>query len=197
MLHDLLRQFLAAERRERCDSHERALQPTDICANAAGKKLKNFVPQYDLHAARFFPHDRHARLDVRRLKLRSEPPLKARNQAVLQIRNLGRGPIAGKDNLFMSIEKRIESVKEFFLGTLFAPEKLDVVNQEEISLPITLPEFDQIAVLDRIDELVDEQFTGEVHHLHVSLLGPDILADGLHQVGLAKTDTAINEQRVV
>src|SRR6266536_725904 len=97
----------------------------------------------------------------------------------------------------MSIEKRIERVKEFFLGTLFASEKLDVVYQEEIDLAIALSEFDQIAVLDRVDELVDEQFTGDINHLYVFLLGPNLLADGLHQVGLAKTDTAINEQRVV
>ena len=97
----------------------------------------------------------------------------------------------------MSVEKRIECVKEFLLGPLLATEKLDVVNQKKIGLAITLPEFDQIAVLDRVDELVDEQFTGDINHLHVFLLGPDVLADGLHQVGLAKTDTAINEQRVV
>ena len=97
----------------------------------------------------------------------------------------------------MSIEKRIERVKEFFLRTLLASEKLDVVYQEEIDLAITLSEFDQITVLDRVDELVDEQFTGDINHLYVFLLGPNVLADGLHQVGLAKTDTAINEQRVV
>src|SRR5438093_3096687 len=97
----------------------------------------------------------------------------------------------------MSVEKRIERVKEFFLGTLFASKKLDVVYQEEIDLAITLSEFDQITVLDRVDELVDEQFTGDINHLYVFLLGPNVLADGLHQVGLAKTDTAINEQRVV
>jgi hypothetical protein len=97
----------------------------------------------------------------------------------------------------MSVEKRIECVKEFFLRTLFAPEKLDVVDQQKVDLAITLPEFDQITVLDRVDELIDEQFTGDINHLHVFLLGPNVLADGLHQVGLAKTDTAINEQRVV
>ena len=74
---------------------------------------------------------------------------------------------------------------------------MDVVNQKKIDLAIALPEFDQITVLDRVDKLVDEQFTGDINHFHVFLLGPGILADGLHQVGLAKTDTAINEQRVV
>src|SRR4026209_2079231 len=97
----------------------------------------------------------------------------------------------------MSVEKRIERVKEFFLGTLFASEKLDVVYQEEIDLAIGVSEFDEITVLDRVAELIDEQFTGDINHLFVFLLGPTVLADGLHQVGLAETDTAINEQRVV
>src|SRR5436309_9269940 len=111
--------------------------------------------------------------------------------------NLRSRPIAGEDNLFMSVEKRIERVKEFFLGTLFASEKLDVVYQEKVDLAIALSELDQITVLDRVDELVDEQFTGYIDHFNIFLLGPNVLADRLHQVGLAKTDTAINEQRVV
>src|SRR5882762_2640225 len=97
----------------------------------------------------------------------------------------------------MSIEKRVESVEEFLLGTLFAPEKLNIVNQKKIGLAIPLPEFDQITVLDRVDELVDEQFTGDIDHLHIFLLRPNILPDGLHQMGLAETDTAVNEQRIV
>src|SRR4026209_1454544 len=129
MLHDLLRQFLAAERRKRSHTHERAFQSAHVRPNAAGKKLKNFIAQYDLHATRLLPQDRHAGLDVGRLKLSGEPPLKARNQAVLQVCNLGSRPIAGEDDLLMSIEQRIERMKELFLGTLFPPEKLDVVNQ--------------------------------------------------------------------
>ena len=97
----------------------------------------------------------------------------------------------------MSIEKRIERVKEFFLGTLFASEKLDVVYQEEIDLAIALSEFDQIAVLDRVDELVDEQLTRDVEHLHVFPFGPNELADGLHEMRLAQTNTAVNEKRIV
>ena len=51
-------------------------------------------------------------------------------------------------------------------------------------------------MLDRVDELVDEQFAGEVHHLSF-LLRPSILAYGLHQVRLAKADAAVNKERVV
>ena len=97
----------------------------------------------------------------------------------------------------MPIKKSVESVKEFLLRSLLASEKLDVVNQEKISLAITLPEFDEITVLDRIDELVDEQLTRDVEHLHVSSFRPCILSDGLHQMGFAQADAAVNEQRIV
>src|SRR6266581_5425624 len=116
---------------------------------------------------------------------------------MLQVCDLRSGPVAGEDDLFMPIEKRVERLEEFFLRTIFASEKLDIVDQKKISLAITLPEFDQIAVLDRVDELVDEQFTREVYHLHIFLLRPDVLTNRLHQMRLAETDPAVNEQRVV
>ena len=67
----------------------------------------------------------------------------------------------------MPVKKCIECVKEFLLGPLLATQKLDVINQKQISLAITLPELDQIAVLDRVDELVNEEFAREVDYLHV------------------------------
>src|SRR5712675_647633 len=97
----------------------------------------------------------------------------------------------------MPIKKSVESVKEFLLRSLLASEKLDVVNQENISLAITLPEFDEITVLDRVDEFVDEQLTRDVDHLHVSSFRPHILSDGLHQMGFAQANAAVNEQRIV
>src|SRR5437867_5229356 len=97
----------------------------------------------------------------------------------------------------MPVKKCIERVKEFFLGTLLASEKLNIVNQKKISLAITLPEFDQITVLNRIDELIDEQFAGDVYHLHIFLLRPHVLTNRLHQMCLAETDPAVNEQRVI
>src|SRR6478736_1439204 len=97
----------------------------------------------------------------------------------------------------MSVKQRVERVEKFLLRSLLTTEKLNVVNQKKVGLPIALPEFDQITVLDRVDELVDEQLTREVDHLHVFPFRPDELADGLHQMGLAQTDAAVNEQRIV
>src|SRR5215475_8900306 len=97
----------------------------------------------------------------------------------------------------MSVKKGVESVKKFLLRPPLTTEKLNVVDQKKIGLPITLAELDQITVLDRVDELIDEQLTGDVDHLHVFPFRPDELADGLHEMRLAQTDTAINEERIV
>jgi hypothetical protein len=88
-------------------------------------------------------------------------------------------------------------VKEFLLGPLLATQKLDVINQKKVGLAITLPELDQIAVLNRVDELVNEEFAREIDDLHVFFLRPNVLTDGLHQMGLTKTYPAVNEKRVV
>src|SRR5262249_11899239 len=97
----------------------------------------------------------------------------------------------------MSVKECVERMEKFLLRPLFATEKLNIVNQKKVSLAITLSEFYQITVLDRVDELVDEQLTRDVDHLHVFPFRPDELADGLHQMGLAQTDPAVNEERIV
>src|ERR1700712_1832244 len=97
----------------------------------------------------------------------------------------------------MSVEERIEGVKEFFLRALFPAEELDVVDEQKIGLAVALAKLDEGIVLDRVDELVDEEFAREVHHLWILFRRPDILPDRLHQVRLAEADAAVNEERVV
>ena len=56
----------------------------------------------------------------------------------------------------MTVEEGVEGVKKFFLRTLFAAEEMDVVDQEKIGLAIAFAESNEVVVLDRVDELVDE-----------------------------------------
>src|SRR3954464_6266914 len=98
---------------------------------------------------------------------------------MLEIRDLRGGPVARKHNLFMAVEQRVERVKEFLLRSFLAAEKLDVVDQQQIGLPVLLPEFNQRGMLDRIDELVDEELARKIHHLGVLLFGRGKLADRL------------------
>ena len=121
------------------------------------RNSKTSSSQPDLQGPRFLAQDGHARFHVRRLQLRRQAPFEARNEAVLEIGDLRSRPIAGKDDLFVSVEKRVEGVKEFFLRALLSAEKLNIVDQEQIRLPVALAELHQVVVLNRIDELVDEQ----------------------------------------
>src|SRR5260370_28305261 len=81
--------------------------------------------------------------------------------------------------------------------TSLPTENWDVINKEEIGLAITLSDFAQITVRVRVDKLIDDQFAGEIHDFRILLLRPNVLANGLHQMRLAETDAAVNEERVV
>ena len=53
-------------------------------------------------------------------------------------------------------------MEKFFLGTLFAGQELNIVDQQNICLTIALSKPDQPIMLDRVDELVDEPLAREV-----------------------------------
>ena len=116
---------------------------------------------------------------------------------MFEISDLGSRTIAREYDLFVTIEKCIESVKKFLLRSLFSAEKLDIINQKQVGLAVALTEFHQGIVLNSVDKFVDEQLARQIHHLRRFLFHPDILADGLHQVRLAQTNAAINKERIV
>ena len=138
-----MRQLLAAERSKRRHAHERAFEPADVGADALGEKLEDLVAQLDLQRVRFLAQNGHARLDIRRLQLRGQAPLEARNEAMLEIRDLGRRAVAREDDLLMAVEEGVEGVEEFLLRALLAGEELDVVDQQHVRLAVALAEFDQ------------------------------------------------------
>ena len=76
-------------------------------------------------------------------------------------------------------------MEKFFLGPLFAGQEVNIVDQQNICLTIALSKPDQHIVLDRVDELVGEPLTREVHHLLDLSSFDRLLADRLHQVRLS------------
>src|SRR5271156_1943876 len=112
-----------------------------------------------------FPENRHPRLDIRGLQFGCQTALEAGNKPLLQIVNLARRTITRKHDLLAPIEERIKGVEELFLGTFFAGQEMYIIDQENIGLAVALSKSDQHIMLDRVDELVGESFTGKVHHL--------------------------------
>src|ERR1051326_703550 len=174
------RGFAATERGVGRNPDQRALQPAHVGANAIRQEFENLVAQFDLQGSRFLAQNGETSLHRRRLEFGGQTPLETRNQPVLEIGDLGGRPIAGKDNLLVAVKEGVESVKKFLLRAFFAAKKLNVVDQKQIGLAIALSELDQIAVLDRIDEFVDEKLARKINHLGVFLFSEHELSDRLH-----------------
>ena len=60
-----------------------------------------------------------------------------------------------------------------------------------------LRNFTSDVVLNRVDELVRETLAREVEHLQALFAPEDLVADGVHEVGLAQADPAVDEERIV
>src|SRR5205807_7843841 len=133
-------------------------------SNARCEELVNVIMQFDLQGARFFPQNGEAGLDVGRLQLRGQAPLETRNQTVFEIGDLRGRTIAREHDLFVTVKEGIEGMKKFLLRALFAGEKLNVVDQEQIGLAVTFAEFHQSIVLNRVDKFVNEELAREIHH---------------------------------
>ena len=97
----------------------------------------------------------------------------------------------------MPVEKGIERVEEFLLRAPLVGKELDVVDEEDVGLPVALPEFDERIVLDGVDELVGERLAGHIHDLGRFALAENGVPDGVHEMGLAQTHASVNEERIV
>ena len=100
-------------------------------------------------------------------------------------------------DLLAVLVDRVERVEELFLGPLLVGDELDVVDEEEVDPAVAGPELVDLALLDRGDELVGELLARRVDDALARELGDDLVADGVHQVGLAEADPAVQEERVV
>ena len=100
-------------------------------------------------------------------------------------------------DLLAVLVDRVERVEELFLRPLLVGDELDVVDEEQVDPAVAGPELVDLALLDRGDELVGELLARRVDDALARELGDDLVADGVHQVGLAEADAAVQEERVV
>ena len=82
-------------------------------------------------------------------------------------------------------------MKEFYLCLFFAFQKLDIVDNEAVDIAVFLTEGLGVFILDRINDFVSKFFAGGVKYLHTGVVLLDAVADGMHKMGFAQTNTAI------
>ena len=93
------------------------------------------------------------------------------------------GTVAGNDDLLVGLFQGVEGVEKLLLGGFPVPEELDVVDEEHVDVPVFFPEGFQPVVFHAFDQLIGEGFAGNVQHFHIRVVLPDLVADGVHQMG--------------
>ena len=76
-------------------------------------------------------------------------------------------------------------------------DELDVVDEEHVDAPVSVPEVLHLLLANGVDEVVRELLARRVEDPLAGELRGDRVADGVHQVGLAQAHAAVQEERVV
>ena len=110
---------------------------------------------------------------------------------------LGRS-VAGNHDLLHALVQRVEGVEELLLGALLAGQELDVVDQQHVDVAEACRGSWSScrSATELIISLVNFS-RREIADGGLRLAALDLVADGLHQMGLAHADAAVQEKRVV
>ncbi len=107
------------------------------------------------------------------------------------------GGVARNHDLLLVIVQLIEGVKELFLGALFIAQELYIVDEEDVGLAIALVKLLHAFGAYAGNHVIHEALAGGIDDAHGAVAIDQLAADGVHQVGLAHADAAVQEKRIV
>ena len=174
-----------------------AFQLADVVLQVVGDELGHILGQIQVQKLCLALDDGHAGLEVRRLDIGGQAPLKAGAQALFQALDLLGRAIGSNDDLLVGVVQGVEGVEELFLGGLLAGDELDIVHQQQVGHAVLHAEVLGAAGADGGDQLIGELLAGHIHDDEVGVGAFDLGLDGRQQMGLAKARAAVDEQRVV
>ena len=87
-------------------------------------------------------------------------------------------------------------MEELFLRAVLAGDELNIINHQHIDRAENLFEIHDLLVAQRLDKAIHELFCRQIENPQIGLACVQLMCDGMHQVGLAQTHAAIEEQWV-
>ena len=123
--------------------------------------------------------------------------VEARDQTLLELRNVLGRLVRRDHDLLVGVAQGIERVEELLLRALLAGEELDVVDEEEVHVPVFVAEGESLRVLDGVDHLVGEALCGYVAHARIRTGREDGMPDGMQEMRLSEARAGEDEERVV
>ncbi len=115
---------------------------------------------------------------------------------VFQILDLARRAVGREDDLLVLVHQRVERVEKLFLSRILAGDELHIVDHQHVDGTKQVFEIHHLLFAQRLHEAIHELFGREIDHPQIGIAGLDVPGDGVHQVGLAQADTAIEKQRI-
>ena len=166
----------------------------DVLRNEEDCLLRDVVL---LHVG-FLLKNRNPRLDVGLCDVYRKSALKTRLEPLFQRRELTRMTVGRENDLFAELIEVVKGVEERLLASRLTGKKLDVVHHQHVDSAVLRPEFEgEIAVLERVDVVVDELFGRDVQDVRVLVMLENIVGNRVHDVSLAKPDSAVNEEGIM
>ena len=175
---------------------ESPFQLADIGIDMAGDVVHHVFIQCEIQFFRPLLENDAADFIVRRGNRSHQAAGEAGLQAVFELVDVCRRAVTGHDDVFLLIKEVVEGVEDFHLRGVLGAEELHIVDQKEIQISIFRPELGHGAILDGVDELIGEGFTGNEKHRHVRLIGMDVIANGVEQVGLSQSRRTVDEKGI-
>src|SRR5690606_23846248 len=181
--------------RVRQQPDQRALEFADVAFHVVGDELDDLVGEIDAVVFGLAIQDGDARLELRLLEVGGQAPLEAGEQPLLDTFDFARRPVARRHDLPSALMQRIEDVEELLLRLLLSAEELDVVDDQQVDVPIEEAELVDSIMLDGLHEVRREALARYVEHRGVALL-LHVVSDGLDEMGLAEPYAAIDQERI-
>ena len=145
----------------------------------------------------FFSQNSNSCLQIRWLDICKQALVKPGTQTFFQLLNFIWWTVAGNNNLLFRFPQRIKCVKKFFLRGFFIGNKLDIINQQYIDGAIFIAKFFSFISQDCVNNLVGKGFRRKIGNFCIWLPHQNMIPDGMHQMGFAKSRAAVNKQRIV
>ena len=136
-------------------------------------------------------------LEVGLLHVHDQSPCKAGAQALLNGGNFVGRTVRRDDDLPVVVVQIVEGVEEFLLRGGRLGQKLNVVHHQNVHAAQAGAQIGGLLAHDGVDELVGQMLGGGQKHVGHGVFVLDEVADGVHQMGLAQSRVAVDEQRVV
>ena len=130
------------------------------------------------------------------LDLRGETPFETGEESLLDVLEFNRRSIGSKDQLFAALLEIVEDMEEGILGSFETREILNIIHNQHIYRLIEIEEIGDAVALRSVLILELEGVCAHVEHTRMRIEQLNLISDGVCQVGLSYSATAIDEERV-